>query len=152
MEEIAPMIATIVLIWGTVLIVKSVSGNRRLDKLAVMHNELQKRILDKFGSTQEMVAYLGTEPGKRLLDAPVIERGSPYSRILGSIQSGIVLALGGLAFLTVRSLVGGLDDTAFTFLGVLGLALGIGFLLSGWAAHALSKSYGLINGHEHDTE
>jgi hypothetical protein len=154
MSDVAPMIATIVMMFVIGWSIKFVGSNRRLDRLAKMHNELQHKILDKFGSTAEMIEYLETDPGKRLLDAPVIERGSPYGRILGSVQAGIILVLAGGAFLVVTRMVqiGDVgDEVGFVFVGVLGLALGIGFLVSAYAAHVLSKSYGLINGHRSES-
>ena len=146
MEDIAPMLATIFMMLMIGWIVKVVGQNKRFDKLARMHNDLQTRLIEKFGSNEELLAYLATDPGKRLLDAPIVERGTPYARILGSVQAGIVLVLTGLAFLVTRSMITGVDEGGFAFTGVLALALGIGFLLSAWASHALSKSYGLIAG------
>ncbi|MFH1175817.1 MAG: hypothetical protein V1750_00305 [Acidobacteriota bacterium] len=145
MNEIAPLLATFAMLVGIGWIVKLVTTNRRLDRLAKMHSDMQARILDKLGSSQEILQYLGSEAGKGLLDAPVAERPSPYTRILGSVQVGIVLALGGGVLLALRGVVG-IDDDAFGFLGVVALGLGVGFLVSGYAAHALSKGYGLING------
>jgi len=157
MDEIAPMIVTVVLIVGIAWMVRIVGHNRRLDRLAKMHNDLQVRILDRLGSSQELLTYVNTEPGKRLLEAPVDQRdtlsqSSPYGKILFSAQAGIVLALGGGAFLLARGMVPDLDDTGFAFLGVLALALGIGFLASAAAAHLLSKSYGLFDGRRRDGE
>jgi len=151
-ETIAPVIATITMFVGIGWMVKVLSTNKRLDRLAKMHNDLQIRLLDKLGSSQEVLAYLNTEAGKKLFEAPAdtgaaIEPRSPYARIFFSVQAGIVLALAGLAFLALRGMVGGLDDTGFAFLGVLPLALGVGFVISAVAAHVLSKRYGLINGH-----
>jgi hypothetical protein len=146
MEEMAPIIVVPVMMLVTGWIVKMVGQNRRLNKLAAMNAELQAKVLDKLGSAQDIIAYLGTEAGSRLLDAPVMEREGPYSRILSSVQAGIVLALVGIAVLVVRSMSPGLDQNGMAFLGVIALALGVGFVLSAVAAHALSKSYGLING------
>jgi hypothetical protein len=152
MEELAPMIALIVVTLATVVVIRTLGQNKRLDKLAKMQGELQTRVLDRFGSAQEMLEYLRSEPGKRLLDTPLIERGSPYGRILGAVQAGIVLALVGVAFLASMAIVKVPDEAAFGFFGVLCLALGVGFMISAWAAHALSKSYGLINGRNRKSE
>lgn len=146
MSDIAPMISVIVLLLVTGWVVKMVTYNRRLNRLASMNAELQAKVLDKLGSAQEVVAYLGTEAGSRLLDAPVMEKAGPYSRILSSIQAGIVLAVAGVGVLVVRTMSPGLDQDGMAFLGVIALALGIGFVISAVAAHVLSKSYGLING------
>jgi len=154
-ETIAPIIATITMFLGIGWMVKVLSTNKRLDRLAKMHNDLQIRLLDKLGSSQEVLAYLNSEAGKKLLEPPAdpsagLEHRSPYARILFSVQAGTVLALVGLAFLALRGMVSGLDDTGFAFLGLIALALGIGFVISAAAAHLLSKRYGLINGHGRD--
>ena len=155
MEVLAPMIVTIVMMFAIAWITKFVSTNRRLDRLAKMQHELQNKVIDKLGTSQEMVDYLGTDPGRRLLDAPSIERGSPYSRILGSVQAGIILVLAGAAFLLVPQMtqIGDVGEEAgFVFVGALTFALGLGFLISAYAAHVLSKSYGLINGQRTEAE
>lgn len=150
-EALAPMVVTIAMFLGIGWMVRITSNNKRLDKLAKMQADLQIRVLDKLGSSQDVLAYVTSEAGKRLFEPPVGPEAdpthrSPYARILLSTQTGIVLALGGGGFLLGRGLVTGLDDTGFAFLGVLGLALGVGFLASAVAAHILAKSYGLIDG------
>ena len=79
-----------------------------------------------------------------------IERASPFGRILGSIQAGVILTLGGLALYLVRNHVPGDsgEDFGLMFLGALGIAVGLGFLISAAASFWLSKSWGLINGHD----
>lgn len=151
MADIAPMIATVVLMFVIGWSIKIVSTNRRLDRLSKMHNELQHKILEKFGTSEELLGYLGTDAGRKLLEAPVIDRGSPFGRILGSVQAGIILAVAGIGFLVVRSMVEMNDQSGVIFLGVLCVALGVGFLISAFAAHVLSKSYGLINGNSSET-
>lgn len=146
MDELAPMVVSILFFLGIYWIVKTLSTNKRLDRLARMHADMQTRIIDKFGTSQELLAYFNTEPGKQLLQAPVVERAGPHSRILGAAQAGIVIALAGVASLAVGSLIQVPDPAAFSVMGVLGLAVGIGFLLSAAAAHALSKRYGLFDG------
>jgi hypothetical protein len=153
MSDLAPVLVSVAMFLAIGWIVKTVGTNRRLERLARMHGELQQKVLDKMGSSQETIAYLQTEPGKRLLDAPVIERGSPYARVLGSVQAGIILALLGVSLLVVRPMVPLIaDKTGFLFIGVLCLALGVGFLVSAYAAHVLSKTYGLIDGSRSSVE
>jgi len=145
MEELAPAIATVALILGIGWIVRLVGTNRRILKMAAMRAELQTRMLEKFGSAQELVAYLEAEAGQDFLEAPPTEKISPYGKILSSIQAGIVLTVLGVALLFLR---GQMQDSeeAFVFLGAIGLALGIGFLISAAASYGLSKSWGLVNG------
>ena len=71
--------------------------------------------------------------------------GAPFSRILWSVQAGIVLtiAAAGLLFLSWRM---DADVSAFFLvIGVVTLALGGGFIASGAAAYAISRRLGLLN-------
>ncbi len=145
MQDIAPMIATVVLMLVIGWSIKAVSTNRRLDRLSKMHNELQHKILDKLGTSEELIGYLDTDVGRQLLETPVIDRGSPFGRILGSVQAGIILGLLGAGLLVVPGMIEISDESGIVFLGVLCLALGVGFLASAYAAHVLSKRYGLID-------
>ena len=146
MYDIAPMIIGIAFITAFVWSLKTVVTNRRLDRLARMHHELQEKVLDKLGSSEELVGYLDSEAGRQLLEPPVADRSGPFGRILGSVQTGIVLLAAGAGFLVARTMVEIPNDAGLAFVGVLCVALGIGFLVSAYAAHALSKSYGLLGG------
>jgi len=109
--------------------------------------ELQSRLLDKLGGSDDLVRYLESGAGRQLLEAPPVERTRPHARVLAALQAGIILTVAGAAFL----FLGGRfpeDAEGFTVLGTLGLALGVGFLASGALAHFLSRSWGLIDGRE----
>jgi len=129
-------------------IIRIFQTNRRILKLAGMQVEMQTRLIDKFDSAEELRTYLDSEGGKQLLKATPVENASPYGRILGSIQAGVILTLGGLAVFLIRNHVPGDsgEDFAMMFLGALGIAIGLGFLISATASFWLSKSWGLING------
>ena len=146
MYDIAPMILGIVFIIAFVWSLKNVVTGRRLDRLARMHHELQQKVLDKLGTAQELAGYLETGAGRQLLEPPVADRSGPFGRILGSVQAGIVLLAAGGGFLVAHSMVEIPNEAGVVFVGVLCVALGLGFLASAYAAHALSKSYGLLGG------
>jgi hypothetical protein len=115
-------------------------------KIARLQAEVQNKLLDKFGSSPELLAYVQTEAGKRLLDSLAVEQQrtwSPHMRIIGALQAGVILiALGlGLEFMT-RVDEGG---HGFFISGGLTLALGIGFSLAGAVSYYLSKSFGLFD-------
>jgi len=115
-------------------------GNWRLRTAAEVHTKL----LEKFGAGQELLAYLDTEAGKRLLQsAPVEEVKSPYKRILQAVQTGVISTLLGVACLILR---GAVSEAAQEFLvfGVLALSVGVAFLLSAAVTYFLSKSFGLL--------
>lgn len=114
-------------------------------KIAKLQAEVQTKLLEKVGSGQELLAYAQTEAGRELLQSLKVERVSPHGRIIGALQTGIILLLFGAALLLLRSHVssGGED---FVVSGTLICALGVGFALSAVTSYYLSKSFGLLNG------
>ncbi len=130
---------------STAFIVWAVVTNRRRQKMLDAQMQMHTRLLDKFGSGQELLSYLQSDAGKTFLESATIEQTKPYGRILGSVSIGIVVSFLGAAFLFLREQVPE-SSQEFVAAGAIFLALGLGFLFSGAAAYALSKSWGLING------
>lgn len=145
MEELAPMVASVGFFLVLGWIVKLSLTHRRFTKLTQLQHDLQSKLLDKFSTSQELAQYLQGDSGERFLQSATVERSDPHMRILGSLQAGLVLLTGGIAFLALQGRISGADE-AFVFLGTLGVALGVGFGLSAGVAYLLSKSWGLIGG------
>lgn len=116
-------------------------------KIAKVQAEIHAKVLEKFGSSADLVAFVSSEAGKKFLESATIEQAprEPFARILTSVQLGIVLALGGLACLMVRHVVPE-SEQGFMIFGTLVLTVGVGFLLSAAASYRLSKSFGLLEG------
>jgi hypothetical protein len=112
-------------------------------KTAKLQAGVQTKLLEKFGSGQELLAYVQSDAGKQFLDSLTMEQGTPYGRILGATQVGIILVLLGLALLFLRGRVAGAEE-GFLVSGTLALSLGIGFGLSAALSYFLSKSFGLL--------
>lgn len=144
METIGPVLIVLTVFTAIVLLVRTVAHNRRQLQVTKMQAEMQTRLIEKFGTSEELVAYLGSPAGQKFVESTTIERRNPFGRILGSIQAGLVLSLAGIGFLFLQGHWPEVEE-GFLFLGVMGLALGIGFLLSAAAAYFLSKSWGLID-------
>lgn len=145
MEVLAPMLGVVGMMVVIGWIVRIVTTSRRQMKMVALQAEMQEKLLDKFGSSEEVIGYLESDAGRQFLDAATFEPTNPYKRILGSIQTGLILTCAGGAFLFLRDQMTEADD-AFVFLGALGLALGLGFLFSALATFVLSKNWGLVNG------
>ena len=146
-DMLGPIISVLVIGW----VVKISLAHRRFSKVLKIQAELQNKLLDKFASSQELAEYLRSNGGTAFmahLRSAVEERTSPYTRIFASAQWGIVLAFGGGALLLIHANVSSPDE-GMVVVGGLALALGLGFLVSGGVAFVLSKSWGLINGHDH---
>ena len=101
--------------------------------------ELNRQLLDKFASAQELTAFLQGEAGQRFLDGMDLGRhkkhGSKES-ILSIITPACVLTAVGVLFVAA-----GLDVP-----GLVILAVGIGLFVAAAISYALSKKWGLMNG------
>lgn len=104
---------------------------------------LQTKLIEKFGTGQELLAYVQSEAGKRFLESLTMEQRTPYGRILGAAQASVILALVGLALLFLRGRVAGADE-GFLVFGTIILSLGVGFGLAAVLSYFLSKSLGLL--------
>jgi hypothetical protein len=113
-------------------------------KTAKLHAGVQTKLLEKFGSGQELLAYVQSDAGKRFLESLAMEQKTPYGRILGAAQAGVILVLLGLALLFLRGRVSGAEE-GFLVSGTITLSLGVGFGLSAALSYFLSKSFGLLS-------
>ncbi len=122
-------------------------SNIRRYKIARYQAEVHSKLLEKFGGSEELLAYLESDAGKRFLESASIEQGktNPFGRILGAVQAGVILTLTGVALLFLRSRVPEAAE-GFLIFGTLAVAIGVGFVLSAGASYALSKSFGLLQG------
>jgi hypothetical protein len=116
----------------------------RRTKVARAQAEVQSKLLEKFGSSQELLAYMQTEAGQRFIQvesAPVVTK-SPHAKILGSIQVGTILGCLGLGLLLLSMVFNDAVPLGFV---TLVFAIGLGFLISSGISYKLSKSWGLFD-------
>ncbi len=104
-------------------------------------SKLQHRLLDRFDSSSELTAFLGTPAGGRFFEAITRRPEQTAGRALRALQVGIVLSTLGLAFVTVGLFLirDGAQDLAAV--GVLVFGLGLGFVLAAWVSHRLLGSW-----------
>jgi hypothetical protein len=135
------------LIW----LVKTGIEHRRWSRASNVQAEVQTKLLDRFSGSQDLLAYLETPAGRRFLESAPIQQsgaqmpGSPLNRVFWSLQTGLVLAIGGwgLRYAIPRLADPGAADPLYV-VGTLAIALGIGFVLSAVVSLALSHSLGLV--------
>jgi len=135
-------------------VVRTLLETRRWNRSFKMHEDLHAKLIEKFASGQDFGSYLQSDAGRRLLEwtPPVIDasRGLPnaVSRILWSLQAGVVLFLVGIGLLVIRGHIeaDAAGQRAVLVFGTLGLTLGAGFILSALISYGLSKHLGLIGG------
>ncbi len=132
-------------------LIRLLTENRRWNRIFKLQTEVHSKLIERFGTSQELLSYMGTESGKRFLEAAPIpvdfDRSqpvpSPVARVLTPLQIGIVLTLLGAGFLSLsRTLPQA--TTPLHVLGTLTLTLGAGFIISAGVTWVLAARLGLM--------
>ena len=140
------------LVTGTLLwIIRTLIEYRRWHRISKVHTEVHNKLMDRFTANDDLLAYLQTPAAQRFLEsaplsleAPSRPVGAPLSRILWSVQVGVVLGAGALGLLFVSNRV--IEEVAQPLfaIGVLALGIGAGFVVSAGASFLLSRRLGLF--------
>lgn len=131
-------------------LIRYIVSHRRWLRSFKAQTELSTRLLERFHSSDDVLAYLRTNGGVQPFATAPVEamaptQAAPFNRILWSIQAGLVLMSGGAGLLVIRQYVmQEVGDMLLTF-GVLAASLGIGFVLAAAASYILSRSLGLLD-------
>lgn len=150
MNDVVPFLVFIGVTLALLWILRTFLDNRRWNKMVKVQTETHAKLLDRFASSQEMLAYVQSDAGKKFLEMPIFESqrkqvsSLPFSRILWSVQIGIIAAVFGIGILFLRGRVSPDADMGFQVFGILVLTLGIGFILSGGVSYLLAKHFGLL--------
>jgi hypothetical protein len=147
----ALLVAFVILTGVVVWVVRTVLDQRRWNAVSKTQYEVHNRVMERMTSNDDLLAYIQTPVGRRLLESgpaplpgaaqPV---GAPFSRILWSVQGGVVLIGAGIGLMLLHSRVPQEAGVFFTVAGVTALAVGIGFVASGGAAYVLAQRLGLL--------
>jgi hypothetical protein len=137
-----------VFIW----VVRSIIDHRRWLRLTRTQAEVHTKLLDRLTTNEDLLSYIQSPAGKRFLESAPISLESepratsaPVSRIIWSLQAGMVLAaLGGGFWFVQSSNVSPEAAEGFFIIGVLAFSLGVGFTASAVVAYVLSTRLGLV--------
>lgn len=146
MSDLVPAIIFVSFAIVLLCILRTFSDNNTRRKLFETRAGIHRDLVNRFGSGEELIAYMSSPAGREVFGPAPVETPNPFKRILAAVQTGIVLvAVGmGLFMLSQTGWYGSDGRDGFAFLGILGFALGAGFLISAFAAWRLSRSFGLI--------
>ncbi len=133
--------------------IKYVIDHRRWLRTSKTQSEVHTKLLERMTSSEDLKAYMESEAGQRFLQASPLAMeaanqqtvGAPFSRILWSVQVGVVMIALGIGFLFVRR---GLDTEIYQMVGAWGtlaIALGVGFAISAAASYVISSRLGLLD-------
>lgn len=141
---VVSLVASVVL-W----LIKTAVQHRRWSRLAKVQSEVHTKLMDRFASNEDLLRYIESPAAARFLQtAPFAiddvgaRPAAPLSRILWSVQAGLVLAAAGIGLQVAAINVH--QDVAqplFAF-GVLGIAVGVGFVVAAIVSTILSRKLG----------
>jgi len=145
-------IGTVVLLItsGLIWLIKTLIDQRRWSRLSKIQTDVHTKILDRFSSNEDLLAYIQTPAGRKFLESTPISvdapqaLAAPISRILWSAQAGAVLTVLGLGISLVSRTT--LEEVAapLAAIGAVIIALGIGFLVSAFLAYTLTRRFRLM--------
>jgi hypothetical protein len=151
LEFLGAFTVFVVITFTLFALIRYVVEYRRWHRISKVNAEVHNKILDRFGSNEELLAYIDSPAGRRFLEATPIapsavggKVAAPYGRILLSVQAGVLLLALALGLMWVSSRA--IEEVREVFMGlsIVGLALGVGCVVSAVASYALSRKLGLL--------
>jgi hypothetical protein len=132
-------------------LMRNLMDYRRWIRQNKVQTEVHTKLLERLTGNDELLAYIQSPAGAKFLESSPITLdagprnvGAPLGRILWTIQAGVVLLAGGAGLLMISARK--TDDAAQAFhaLGILGVALGAGFVISAIISFMISRHLGLV--------
>ncbi|HTM03913.1 MAG TPA: hypothetical protein VL173_10450 [Vicinamibacterales bacterium] len=137
------------------LLLRQALEYRRWRRQIQIQTEVHTKLLDRMTNNQELLAYMETPAGRRFLETPMSVAPmaaaapptlAPMTRILWSVQIGVVVVALGIGFWIAQANISDADlSSVFEVMGSLAIAVGVGFVVSALLSWALSLRMGLIS-------
>lgn len=135
------------LVW----LIRTLVDYKRWSRLAKVQTDAHTKLLDRFTANEDLLAYIQTPAGARFLESSPIRLdagprsvAAPMGRILWSVQGGVVLMAAGFGLQYMSGRLPSGPAQPLRAIGVLGIAIGIGFVISAIISYLISKRLGLI--------
>jgi hypothetical protein len=146
-----PFLVFVGLLLGLLWLTHVLLENRRWNRIFKLQSDMHGKLIERFGTSQEVLTYMGTEAGKRFLEATPITVGfepqqpvpSPVARVLMPLQIGVVMTLLGIGLIFLRHSIPD-GDAPLLLVGTVVLMPGLGFIISAGITWALARHLGLM--------
>jgi len=124
----------------------------RRTELRARNQVVVERLLDRFTSTDELLAFVRSDEGKQLLYGDT-GAANPRRSVIRFVQIGIVVFSLGVAFLANAMRLAGETDINFIrkvedlrYWGTAAVAVGAGLLVVAGVSYFMARRWGLIDG------
>jgi small-conductance mechanosensitive channel len=149
-EPIVALFVGILIVSVLTWLVRTLIEQRRWNRLSRTQSDVHNKILDRFGTTAELLEYIKSPAGSKFLESAPIplraepaEPNAPVSRVLWSVQIGVIVAAAAIGLLIASARFSDEASRALFALGVIALCIGGGFIGSGLVSVALSRRLGV---------
>src|SRR5581483_706193 len=134
---------------SAVHLIRGLIDHRRWLQSMKIQTDAHTKIIDRLTNNEDLLAYLQSPSGQKWLAiAPSATEPArataPIARILWSLQTGLVVAIGGGGLWIASAGVFEELSQALRIVATLSIAVGIGFIVSAIASFLLSRQLGLI--------
>ncbi|HYH08657.1 MAG TPA: hypothetical protein VEK11_16495 [Thermoanaerobaculia bacterium] len=133
-------------------VVRTIIEQKRWNRMTRTQTEVHNKILDRFGSSEELLQYVKSPAGTKFLESAPIPvhtehapapQNVPMARVMRSVQWGIVTVAAGLGLFLVSLRFRADGGTELFALGVIAFFVGGGFIASALVSLVMSRRLGL---------
>ncbi|HYO77756.1 MAG TPA: hypothetical protein VE010_14950, partial [Thermoanaerobaculia bacterium] len=152
MEPLAVFIGFSIVAYTLMWLIRTIVEQKRWSRLSRTQSEVHNKILDRFGTSAELLDYVKTPAGTKFLEsAPIplraereqVNQTTPMTRIMWSVQLGVVMTAAALGLLLVSLRYSENEGQGLFALGAIALCLGFGFIGSAAVTIFLSRRLGV---------
>ncbi|MGB6686265.1 MAG: hypothetical protein WBE76_00315 [Terracidiphilus sp.] len=155
LDNLIPFLVFLGILAALLWLTRQLLENRRWSRIFKLQTDVHSRLIEKFGNSQEILTYMGTEAGKRFLEAAPIPVGfeseqrvpNAVARVLTPLQIGVVMVLLGIGLLAIKNYLGADMVSPMLLMGIVVLMPGIGFIISAGITWFLAGRLGLMPDH-----
>ncbi len=132
-------------------LIRTFMDSRRWARWTKVQTDAHTKVLDRLASNEDLLAYINSPAGSKFLQSSPIMLDSgprnvtaPLGRILWTVQGGVVLIAVGIGLEIVSRQTPYHAQQPLHALGILAMALGIGFVVSAIISFVISHRLGLL--------
>jgi len=152
LNNVVPFLVFLGILLALLWLTRQFLENRRWGRIFKLQTDVHSKMIERFGSNQELLTYMGTDAGKRFLEGAPLSVGfepeqrmpNAVARVLTPLQIGVVLTLLGIGLLSIRNYLGADMISPMLLMGVVVLMPGIGFIISAGITWLLAARLGLM--------
>jgi hypothetical protein len=130
--------------------IRTIIEQRRWNRLSRTQSEVHNKILDRFSTSEELIAYVRSPAGTKFLEsAPIplhaeqVTQNMPVTRMLWSIQFGVIVIAGAIGLLLMSGRLDPESSKEIFGLGMVAFCVGAGFVASAVISLILSRRLGV---------